>query len=159
MMSRISVVRFGVNLWGLAWTGLVLKWPLVFGEHSHGHPHKPEEEYIWRPNNYLNVAMIAFSIEAFHPVFEAAYTRCESNTSYKALLDVYGLVSLFSIGALVGICIPIALSANPRIGCNFTTVAIFDEEDLITFFIITTLSVLLKSCVYLKTSGQQSKKN
>lgn len=151
------------DLIGLAWVGLVLKWPITFGEKSHSHPHTPEEDYISRPNQYLNIAMVAIALDLAEPLWllvmycrnkrrktsrvSYAYTCCTNFFLF------YSFLCLLFVGALCSIAVPITISSQPAVAYDppsppiapgalqppsppIIHETIFELGDLIVFYVI-----------------------
>ena len=113
------------NFFGFAWVGLVLKWPITFGDMQHSHPHTPAEDYISRPNQYLNVAMTALAVDLFEPLWllimycrNKGRARPATNCAYGCCTSfflLYSFLCLLFVGALCSIAVPIAVSSKPAI--------------------------------------------
>lgn len=129
IMLSIFVAQASLDLFAFAWVGLVLKWPLVYGDKSHAHAHQPEEFYIWGPNNYLNIGMTAFAVDLFEPVFLSIfycvrYCKQRRNKPHKSVCFynffrylglIYSGLCVLLIGGALAMCIPLSLSQHPPI--------------------------------------------
>ena len=116
VMWIMFVIQTFTNLFGFTFIGLVLKWPLVYGKFHHAHPHISDEFYIWGPNNYLNVALIAFAIDMFEPLFLACvWGRARKSVwvGCRYCLLLYSWVCIILVGALCGALIPISMVRTP----------------------------------------------
>lgn len=151
------------NFFGFAWVGLVLKWPIVYGDMSHSHPHLPEEDYIWRPNNYINILMTAFAIDLFEPLWLLVmYCRIKGRREHPrsctygcctGIFFFYSFLCILLVGALCATCIPVIMSARPPDlhPCNSTAVhhdTIFQLGDLVVLFVTVFCVALIKLVSY-----------
>ena len=65
----LLLAQIAFNLVAMYWVGIVLKWPITLGDRGHRHPHVPSEEYIWRPNQYLNILFVGFGVDFGEAIF------------------------------------------------------------------------------------------
>lgn len=151
------------DFFGFAWTGLVLKWPIVYGPMSHSHPHTPQEDYISRPNNYLNIIMAAFAIDLFEPLWllvmycrNKARKRPPTSCTYSCCTSIfflYSFICLLLVGALCSTCIAVIMSAKPpnMQPCNSSLVfheTIFELGDMIVLFVTVFFVGIIKLASY-----------
>lgn len=160
----LLLCQSAANFAGFAWVGIVLKWPLVYGDLSHGHPHEPEEEYIWRPNNYLNIAMIALAVDLFEPLWLLVmYCRNKSRTqpgrtgTYSCctgLFFLYSFLCLLLVGGLCAIAVPITMSSHPQETPALHNHSheihdvVFKLKDLVVFYVLIFFVAAIKLVSY-----------
>ena len=123
VMIVLLLLQSALNLFGFAWVGLVLKWPIVYGNMPHSHPHEPHENYIWGPNNYLNILLTAFALDLFEPLWLLVmYCRNKGRTdppnrcTYNCCTSIfmfYSFLCLLLVGALCATAIVVSMSAKP----------------------------------------------
>ena len=123
VMIVLLLLQSALNLFGFAWVGLVLKWPIVYGDMPHSHPHEPHENYIWRPNNYLNILLTAFALDLFEPLWllvmycrNKGRTHPPNRSTYNCCASIFMLYSflcLLLVGALCATAIVVSMSAKP----------------------------------------------
>lgn len=171
-MFILFILQSSLDFFAFAWVGLVLKWPIVFGEKKHSHPHETHEFYIWGPNNYLNIGMTAFPIDMFEPLFLSLFVY-KSSSRFRSLtlsyiLSSYSALCVLLIGGAAAMSIPLSLSQYPpRVrplsppSAPFNDESsivseevelphdkIFDTSSLIVYYIISACLSLLKIISY-----------
>lgn len=129
-----------------AWVaGFNMKWPLVFGEYAHSHPHTDDEFYVHETNEYVNVIFavnvvnLAFPILLFmfycHLTCPWLGFALNAATSGGLWATLYHLLSL-PLWACIGISL--GLSAILTVGyCN----AFFFGRLLAAYWVVSALAL------------------